>query len=302
MTTSLRILFIDDDPVFNQHFSGRLAEEGYTVESSLTAPDALRRLDTQPFDLVVLDRKFRGLDTGLDLIGQIRNRAPAAKIILITAYADAASVKRAFDEGVYDYLEKNQFFEAILLIKVRNALEAVRERRFAALANGRREETIRALWQEVQAEKGRKRKGRLLEDLLLVLFKSIPGFESAQPNERSLDEEFDLVVPNESADPFWQKESQYFLVECKHWSAPVDPKEIDRLHEKLARRHGRCQLGFFVALKGFTAGVETALAASRKEPTAIVVLQAPELQRLVEAGPQRNEVLKDIHRKTVIKG
>src|SRR5207244_12124431 len=125
-------------------------------------------------------------------IGQIRLRATAAKIILMSAYADAESVRRAFQEGVYDYLEKTQYFETILLVKVRNALEATRERRFAALANGKREETIKDLWQQVQTEKGRKRKGRLLEDLLLVMLKSIPGFEGAEANERSQDEEFDL--------------------------------------------------------------------------------------------------------------
>ncbi len=302
MTSSLRILFVDDDQPFNQTFSDRLTEEGYAVESALTTQDALKRLDERPFDLVLLDRRFEKLDTGIDVIGQIRNLAPAAKIILITAYADAASVKRAFEEGVYEYLEKTGYFEAILLIKVRNALEAVRERRFAALANGKREEVIKTLWQEVKTEKSRKRKGRLLEDLLLVLFKSIPGFERAETNERSVDEEFDLLIPNESPDPFWQRESQYFLVECKHWSAPVDPQEIDRLQQKMSRRHGRCQLGFFVALKGFTAGVETTLAASRMQPIAIATVQAPELQRLVEAGPQRNEVLKEIHRRSVLRG
>src|SRR5947209_6256904 len=110
MTTSLQVLFVDDDPQFNQTFSGRLAEEGYAVESALTTQDAMKQLDERPFDLVLLDRQFERRDTGLDMIEQIRNRAPAAKIILITAYADAASVKRAFDEGVYDYLEKTQYF------------------------------------------------------------------------------------------------------------------------------------------------------------------------------------------------
>jgi DNA-binding NtrC family response regulator len=56
---------------------------------------------------------------------------------LITGYADAESVKRAFEAGVYEYLEKNAYYDALLKVKVRNALEAPRERRIAALANGK---------------------------------------------------------------------------------------------------------------------------------------------------------------------
>lgn len=304
MTTSLRILFVDDVQDFNQRFSERLTEEGYSVESALSTEDALKRLDdaTVPFDLVLLDRKFKTLDSGLDAIRQVRRRAPAAKIIMMTAYADETSVSRAFEEGVDDYLEKTLYFETILLVKVRHALEAVRERRFAALTNGDREREIKALWQATLAEKNPHKKGRLLEDLLLLMFKSVRGFELAETDVRGQDEEFDLLVPNESPDPFWQLESQYFIVECKHWSHPVDPTEIDRLHEKMARRRGRCRLGFFVALKGFTRGVDSTLAASRKEPSVIVLLEAPEVQLLVDAGDRRGQVLKDLHKKSVIRG
>lgn len=307
MSSLARILVVDDDRDFNQYLAGKLAQEGYTVASALSEDEALKELERCPADLVLLDRKLRGQlgpDTGLDLIEQLRLRAPAAKFILITGYADGESVKRAFQSGVYDYLEKTAYFETILLVKVGNALEAIRERRIAALANGKREEAIKDLWRDTQGERNPKRRGRVLEDLLLVLLKSIPGFERTEANQRSQDEEFDLLVPNESPDPIWQRESQYLLVECKNWSKPVGPEEIDRFYRKLERRHGRCQLGFFVALRGFTDGVHTTLSATREKPIAVVLLQAPELQRLVDAGSSasRNDILKELHRQTIAKG
>jgi CheY-like chemotaxis protein len=308
MTPSGRILLVDDEPRFNEIYCELLAAEGYAVESASSAEEAVRRLGEPGWDVVLLDRKLQGRmgpDTGLDLIDEIHLISPGTKVILITGYADAESVQRAFAAGVYDYLEKNSFFDEILKVKVRNALEAARERRIAALANGKREETIRKLSTEVSAEKDPHRKGYLLEELLLVLFKSIPGFERAERDLRGSDEEFDLFIPNESPDPFWHHEpSQYLLVECKNWSGKVDPREVDRFHQKLERRHGRCHLGFFIAPGGFTPGIETTLAAGRKEDIVIVVIGEEELRLLVEAGSgsTRNDLLKQFHQRSIVRG
>jgi hypothetical protein len=91
----------------------------------------------------------------------------------------------------------------------------------AALTRSKREEVIHALWKDVLAEAGTHRKGRLLEDLLALIFKSIPGFEQAQTDRRNADEQIDLLVPNDSsALPWQQTQSQYFLVECKSVRQP----------------------------------------------------------------------------------
>ena len=308
MNLTEQILFIDDDATFNETYTEVLQGEGYHVTPALTAAEALQQLEVRTFDLILLDRKLTGghggLDTGLDLIGKLRRLAPAAKIVLITGYADAASVQRAFSEGVYEYLEKSGTFRAMLLIKVRNALEGARERRYASLANGKREAELQALWQSVQTEKDAKQKGRLLEELMLILLKSIPGFERTETNQRSADEEFDLVVPNDATDPLWSKESQYFLVECKNWSKKSEPSVVDSFRQKMERRHGRCSLGFFVAIAGFTKGVKSILLADRKESHVVVLLQKAELQQLVDAGSgiKRNEVLRELHQKAIVKG
>lgn len=308
MNITEQILFIDDDATFNETYTEVLRSEGYHVTSALTATEALQQLEAQTFDLILLDRKLTGghggPDTGLDLIGKVQRLAPAAKIVLITGYADPASVRRAFNEGVYDYLEKTAIFEALLPIKVRNALEGARERRYASLANGKREAELQTLWQSVQTEQNAQQKGRLLEELMLILLKSIPGFERTTTNQRSADEEFDLVVQNDATDPFWSKESQYFLVECKNWSRKSEPDVIDAFRRKLERRHARCHLGFFVAIAGFTKGVESNLLADRKESHVVVLLQKAELQQLVDAGSgfKRNEVLRELHQKAIVKG
>jgi hypothetical protein len=97
------------------------------------------------------------------------------------------------------------------------------------------DEQAEQIWAQISSETNPQRKGRLLEDLLELLLKSIPGFVVAS-RRRGLDEEFDLVVRNEASDPWWSKERSYFLVECKNWSRPCDPKELNHLLAKMQRR------------------------------------------------------------------
>jgi CheY-like chemotaxis protein len=308
MKPSGKVLLVDDQADFAAIYREQLSAQGHTVDSALTGEEALKKIGSLDYDVALVDRKLQGNagpDTGLDLISEIQLLSPTTKIILITAFADPASVTRAFAQGVYDYIEKNEIFDEVLKIKVRNALEASRERRIAALANGKREDTIKQLWNDAQQTKDANIKGKLLEDLLLVMFKSIPGFERASADAHSDDEQFDLIVPNESQDPFWHKEpSQYFLAECKNWSSKVTPKEVDRLLNELGRRHGRCQLGFLVSVNGFTQGVDSTLAATRKDSCVVVLLDGAALTALATAGSgaARSDLLKQLHQKSIAHG
>lgn len=302
MTPSGKILIVDDMPAFLEAYRTILGSEGYVIEEARDGASALAKLETPGWDLVLLDRKLQGPagpDTGLDLMKAIQERAPGVKVIMVTGYADAASVERAFASGAYDYLEKNEYLEAILKIKVRNALEATRERRIAALANGERERVIRELWSSVLTEADPHRKGKQLEDLVAIIFKSIPGFEMTQTNRSSADEQIDLLIPNNSSEPFWQRESQYILGECKNWSKPVDPKEMDAFRQKMERRFGRVRLGFFIAVGGFTRGFGTTLQAERKGDSLIVPIGREQLDALVNAK-DRNKKLQELHKQAVV--
>ena len=309
MRALARILVVDDDPAFHAMLVERLRDRGHEVHSAYQLAAAIAWLDKERFDVVILDLKLdgpHGADVGIDALGQVLDHAPMVKPIIITAFADADSVERAFRGGAYDYVEKTDFgvFYALLLAKIRNALEPAREARIASLVNGARESEIVRLWQQVQTETDPHRKGSRLEELLLVMWRSVPGFEQTVTNQRSQDEEIDLVVVNESQDESWRKESPFFLVECKNWSSKVDPKELDRLFMKMVRKQGRCRLGFFVAPCGFTEGVFTTLAANRKDEGLIVALDRAALDRLVQAGSpaERNQVLKALVREAVVRG
>ena len=295
-----KILAIDDEPSSLTVIREVLQDDGVDVRTATTMDEALAALDEGDWSVVLIDQRLHGpdeSDEGLTLVAEVERRSPGAKAIIVTGYASPKAIEQAFELGVYDYVEKTQSFATLLRAKVRNATELAREQWLSSLESVQLTSHLTGLWGRAQAEASSARKGRLLEDLLELLLKQVPGFVVAT-RRRSTDEEFDLVVRNESTDPLWSKDSQYFLVECKHWTSKVGPAELDRFIAKLERRHGRAKLGFFVAANGFTAGFSATLAARRREQILVVPIDGRDLQRWVERD-DRDVVLKELHQRAV---
>lgn len=303
-----RVLIVDDDPLFRETYEDVLGKEGYEVEPATTGEEAVRALDAgREFDVVLLDMRLRGSEgpnDGLDFFSEIQRRASFAKIIVVTGFAERHPIKEAFAAGAYDFMAKQgPQFQALLQAKVRNAIELTRERRLAAMDDARVEAEIKSVYARVGTEKDGHRKGALLEELMVLLFKSIRGFGGVSTRRRSDIEEIDLVIPNESSDPVWQKEGSYLLGECKNWSGRVGRAEFDAFRGKLQRRFGRCRLGFFVATGGFTEPFVDVQATYGTHPDGIVVVPiGPEdLARLVKAD-DRNAELRRLHERVILPG
>jgi len=298
-----RVLIIDDDPSFLALYRHRLGAEGYLVETAEDAQAALSRLDRGYFDVVLVDQKLEGAggpDRGLDLVVEIGKRAPLAKTILVTAYATESAVARGFQEGAYDYLEKGPIFRVLLSAKLRNAMEAVRAHRYGELTEGEAEAAILGTWAEVERETDANRKGKLLEDLMVLLFKTIPGFRHASARRRNEEEEIDVVIRNESVDPFWVNErTSYILAECKNWTRPAGVTEIRSFFWKLSRKFNRSRLGLFIAPGGFSAPFRTDLHGERRDDFLVLLIGREELRELVLCQ-DRNGFLKKLHERAVL--
>lgn len=298
----MRVLVVDDNADMRETLRYILEDQGDEVVAVATAIEALAMLSAEVWDLVVLDKNLDGPDgggAGLDLLEEVSRFNPSCRVILVTGFADLASVERAFARGAFDYLEKNALFETMLRHKAKQALEPVRELRRAALQNGNREDAIRQLWSAAQAETDARRKGALLEDLMALVFRSVPGFESTTTRLSSDDEEIDLWIPNSSLDPLWQKEKPYLMGECKHWSRPVDRKEADAFFAKLERRKARVTLGFYIAPGGVSAGFRKVVEEHRREDKLVIMIDRDDLSALVMAH-DRNATLKDLHSRAMI--
>ena len=117
----LRILAVDDDEVARQLLAEILLEEGYDVETVGSGREAVDRLGTGSYDLVVTDLKMPGLD-GLEVLKRYKEKSPETLVILVTAFGSMESAIEVMKEGAFDYVSK-PFKEDEIKIVVRRALQ-----------------------------------------------------------------------------------------------------------------------------------------------------------------------------------
>ncbi len=122
MTT--RVLVVDDDPGVRYTLREILASEGLVVDEAADGAEALARFEAQPAPLVVTDLRMPGMD-GMELLRRLAARAPAPRVVVITAHGSERQAVEAMKAGAYDYFRK-PFENEELLAVVRRALEAVR--------------------------------------------------------------------------------------------------------------------------------------------------------------------------------
>ncbi|MCA9540920.1 MAG: response regulator, partial [Myxococcales bacterium] len=140
-----RVLVVDDDDLLVDELRRLLVADGYSVTTAMQRSEALQALAEADWQVVVLDLKLEGPlgpDHGLELIADVRLRAPAARIVLLTAYATPSNIERAFAEGIYDFIQKEGPFGFLLRAKVRRAIDAERDRRLLALQSDERERRL----------------------------------------------------------------------------------------------------------------------------------------------------------------
>jgi two-component system response regulator MtrA len=99
-----RLLLVEDDPRIRGALVLGLADEGYEVVEAGSGESALRRLDRQDVDVVLLDLMLPGMD-GFSVCRAVRARGDLP-IIMITARGGAEDVIRGLEAGADDYVTK----------------------------------------------------------------------------------------------------------------------------------------------------------------------------------------------------
>ena len=101
----MKILVVDDEEGARELFNTILSDEGYHVTLAVSGEDALDRLKTDAFDLVVTDIKMPGMD-GLQLLQEIRKSGARSDVIMVTAYGEVESYLKAMSLGAAEYINK----------------------------------------------------------------------------------------------------------------------------------------------------------------------------------------------------
>jgi CheY-like chemotaxis protein len=109
---TLLILVVDDEPdielLFRQQFRRELRTGRFTMEFAQSAPAALQRIsDAKNVRLILIlsDINMPGM-SGLELLPKAKAARPDVPVIMITAYGDAETRRRALESGAESLLTK----------------------------------------------------------------------------------------------------------------------------------------------------------------------------------------------------
>jgi heterodisulfide reductase subunit A len=103
---NFRILVVDDELIIRDSLKAWLDdEEGFTVATAESGPDALDKLTKDTYQLMLLDIKMPGMD-GVEVLKKAKEIIPELQVVMMTAYATVETAVEAMKIGALDYLIK----------------------------------------------------------------------------------------------------------------------------------------------------------------------------------------------------
>jgi DNA-binding NtrC family response regulator len=118
-----RLLVVEDDSAVRTTVHTFLELEGYQVDAVGSTEEAIRRLQEEPYPIVLTDI-YLDERTGLDVLAAARQKDPECRVILMTARATMETVMAATRGGAFDYVAKPFELDALLDV-VRRADESL---------------------------------------------------------------------------------------------------------------------------------------------------------------------------------
>lgn len=122
-----KVLVVDDESSNRRILEQVLGRAGYAVETASNGSEALKKLDSSPPDLIILDYMMPDLN-GMDVLKELRQRDDDTPVIMVTAYGTVERAVDAMQAGAYDFITRPLKPDHIALV-VRKALERQRLKR-----------------------------------------------------------------------------------------------------------------------------------------------------------------------------
>ena len=100
-----RLLLVDDEIPFTANLLKLLSRRGYEVSAVYDGESALRIVQEQEFDVVILDQNMPGKD-GITVLRELKMKKPHLEVVILTGYGSVDSALNGFELGAYDYTTK----------------------------------------------------------------------------------------------------------------------------------------------------------------------------------------------------
>ncbi len=114
------VLIVDDEPSILQSLSGILSDEGFEALTASNGYEALKMIEEESPDLVLLDIWMPGLD-GIETLKEIKKYNPHIQVVIITGHGNVETAVKATKMGAFDLIEKPLSIDKIV-VTINNAL------------------------------------------------------------------------------------------------------------------------------------------------------------------------------------
>lgn len=101
-----RLLFVDDEPVIRVTLKAILATHGYEVTTAATVTEALQKITSETFDVLISDLNIGNPADGLTVVSAMRRTQPGAVTMILTGYPAFETALEAIRQQVDEYIVK----------------------------------------------------------------------------------------------------------------------------------------------------------------------------------------------------
>ena len=99
------LLIVDDELGMRQFLTHLFQREGHAVRAAGNGREAMSLLEAEPADLIVSDVRMPDMN-GIELLESARAFLPNIEVVLMTAFANVDTARKAFLLGAYDFVQK----------------------------------------------------------------------------------------------------------------------------------------------------------------------------------------------------
>lgn len=114
------VLVVDDEASIRKSLSGILEDEGFNVICASNGYEALKLVESEAPDIVLLDIWMQGMD-GIETLKEIKKDSPFLPVIMISGHGNIETAVKATKMGAFDLIEKPLSIDKVILA-INNAL------------------------------------------------------------------------------------------------------------------------------------------------------------------------------------
>ena len=127
----IRVLVADDEDGLRTTIAAWLGDEGFDVQEAPNGLDAVKLVQSNDFDIALLDIKMPGMN-GLEVLRYIRKNSPTTDTVMMTGMIDVSMAVEAMKLGAKEYLTKPIDLDQLVpqlkaLMRKRDAEDRIRQ-------------------------------------------------------------------------------------------------------------------------------------------------------------------------------